>query len=105
MDAEHIIKADAQALKDRHAELLDMFTGELDETEKYLLEELVLIELELKNRGMSQNWSGDISKTSAPAQALPVTSDPEQAVAQPASAQPVIAPAPSQTEEKKIVFS
>ena len=105
MDAEHIIKADAKMLKDRHAELLDMFTGELDETEKYLLEELVLIELELKNRGMSQNWSGDISKTSAPAQALPVINDPEQAIVQPVPAQPVMVPVPSQTEEKKIVFS
>ena len=105
MDAEHIIKADAQALKERHAELLDKFTGELDETEKYLLEELVLIELELKNRGMSQNWSGDISKTSAPAQALPVANDPEQAIIQPVPVQPVMAPVPSQTEEKKIVFS
>ena len=57
MTAEQIIKSKTPELTTRHDELIDMYqVGESPAGTEFLLEEAALIEVELKNRGLKNNW-------------------------------------------------
>lgn len=60
MGAEEIIKATTNTLTERHKELLSLYAeSEKDILEDFILNELALIEIELKNRGFAQKWMKD----------------------------------------------